>query len=196
MIEEGDYEAGKRILLQLAKGNDGRADKELESAAERRNDYSALFDLAEAGYAPAQFEIGFTWLLHGDKDGLHYLIKAANQGLADAQDRLADYYLEGKVAPADQAEAKRLYMLAAAQGHHHAQFVLHDLSLKQKDYKEAYYWVRISTEGRSYPMRIHWTGDCQGEARRLGDILPKRDKAATEQKAAKFLETNNLLTNP
>lgn len=79
---------------------------------------------AELGDAVAQFNLGIVYGNRGGEpghivedrrmDAIQWLLRAANQGLPRAQNRLAEIYVEGPAASKDAVKACTWFLLAAA----------------------------------------------------------------------------------
>lgn len=86
-------------------------------------DVKAVQEQAEHGEAKAQAQLASLYLLGRDgvtKDetqAAHWLEKAANQGLVDAQVMMGALYDRGMGVTADREKATKWYEKAAAQGH-------------------------------------------------------------------------------
>lgn len=87
---------------------------------------AAMLPLAEKGDAIVQCDLGNFYAKRGtaqdSQEAVKWYKKAADQGLADAQFRLAYSYSNGIAQ--DKAEAAKWYKLAAEQGHQEAQRAL------------------------------------------------------------------------
>jgi uncharacterized protein len=82
----------------------------------------------------------------------------AEQGNAEAQNKLGGMYLEGKGVPQDYKEAVKWYRLAAEQGNAQAQVNLGEMYYDglgvPKDYKEAFKWTKLAAE-QGHPYAQH-----------------------------------------
>jgi len=115
----------------------------------------ALRDLAAAGNAGAQFELG-SRLAEGRgmtrdlKAAAHWFEKAAAQGLAPAQYRLGSLYEKGMGVSRDAALARTWYLRAAEQGNARAMHNLAVLTAEgvdgKPDYVAAAQWFRRGAE--------------------------------------------------
>lgn len=100
---------------------------------------------AAAGYAPAQNNIGLSYL-HGlgveanDKKAFEYFEKAAKQGLTYAQSELAMLYYQGKGVEKNLDQAYDWWLGASEGGDEYAQFNLASLLLERGDIKNAFFW--------------------------------------------------------
>ena len=87
-------------------------------------------------------------VLQDYKEGIKWNLKAAEQGLADAQFNLGIMYANGDGVPEDDTEAVRWYRKAAKQGHANAQFNLGTMYTKgdgvPKDYATACKWCWLA----------------------------------------------------
>ena len=85
-----------------------------------------------------------------DDEAAHRTRRAAEQGSADAQNRLGDMYCYGWGVPEDDDEAVKWYRRAAEQGHATAQYNLggmyHMAGVFPKNYAEAVRWYRRAAE--------------------------------------------------
>ncbi len=127
--QHGDYEPAVRWFTAAAELNDNRARVALGALfiAGRGVDQSFaeaehwLMPAAEAGVAEAQLRLGFiyevggTGITRNPGKALGWYIRAADQGNAHAQYRAGLLYLAGAVPGDHNAEAARLFRLAAAQ---------------------------------------------------------------------------------
>lgn len=108
-------------LLSIGASSLGATDLDDSAAA-----IAALLPLAEKGDAIVQYDLGNFYAKRGTaqdrQESVKWYKKAADQGLADAQFRLADSYSNG--VPQDGAEAAKWYRMAAEQGHQEAQRAL------------------------------------------------------------------------
>jgi localization factor PodJL len=116
--------------------------------------YGANLSLSEAavrGDAVAQYELGLQRLTAGQTaDGVSLLRRAANQGLAMAQYRLAKLFERGEGVPADLVAARQWTERAAAAGNRKA---MHDLGVfyargegAPLDEATAFRWFRQAAE--------------------------------------------------
>jgi hypothetical protein len=74
----------------------------------------AAFPLAKQGDAKAQYKLGLA--VHDDAEAVRWFRKAADQGLALAQDNLGGMYASGRGVPQSDAEAVKWFRKAANQG--------------------------------------------------------------------------------
>ena len=112
-----------------------------------------------------------------DRDGVAWLRKAAEQGQADAQNKLGWMYVRGRGVPQDYKEALVWLRKAAEQGNSDAQFglgVMYDngLGVPQDD-KEAVVWYRKAAE-QGHAIAQNNLGRMCAEGRGL----PQDDKEA------------------
>jgi TPR repeat protein len=156
------------------------------------DEYFVRSELAAMGYPPAQFEIAYLDGSRSEYDAA-LMKKASDQGFTDAQAVMADWYFDGSGVVADPKEANRLYALAAAQGNHHAQFHLYEFALKQKRYRQAFYWVRICAEEGPHPSLIV-DDDCPHENAELEKKLNTKQRDGVKHEVSEFLEQNHLST--
>ncbi|HVY02076.1 MAG TPA: tetratricopeptide repeat protein, partial [Caulobacterales bacterium] len=113
--------------------------------------YSTLEDAAMRGDPVAQYEYGLARLAAGDSQkAVVYLRRAASQGLAMAQYRLAKLYERGEGVPIDLAQARHWTERAAAGGNRKA---MHDLGVYYArgegapfDEATAFKWFRQAAE--------------------------------------------------
>jgi TPR repeat protein len=100
--------------------------------------------LARQGDAEAQYKLGLT--VQDDSEAALWFRKAADQGLALAQDNLGGMYASGRGVPQDDAEALRWYRKAADQGLALAQnnlgFMYANGRGVPQDYAKAVAWYR------------------------------------------------------
>ncbi len=101
--------------------------------------------------AEADFQAGFDAYERGDYEtALKKFLPLAEQGEADAQNKLGVMYAEGQGVPQDYAEAMKWFRLAADQGYAKAQ---HNLGYMHEygegvtqDYQEALRWFRLAAD--------------------------------------------------
>ena len=111
----------------------------------------SLEQAAIRGDAVAQYELGLTRLSNGQTpEGVSLLRRAANQGLAMAQYRLAKLFERGEGVPVDLAQARQWTERAAAAGNRKA---MHDLGVYYArgegaplDEASAFRWFRQAAE--------------------------------------------------
>lgn len=132
-------------------------------AAMERGDFPAAIalwqPLAERGSVRAQFALGFVYYGAGPvRDyaaAARWFRAAAEQGDADAQDRLGMLYSLGRGVPQDTAEEFKWYAAAAAQSHPAAQFRLGYMYANARgvarDDIEAFKWYRLAAAQTSDP---------------------------------------------
>jgi len=104
-----------------------------------------------AGPAWADLETGVAAYERGDYETAFKEFKAAaEQGNAEAQNRLGDMYAEGQGVPQDYGEAVKWYRRAAEQGDAKAQFFLGSMYVEGQgviqDYAEAVKWFRRAAD--------------------------------------------------
>jgi len=114
------------------------------------NDFQKLNDLASKGDATAQLKLGNIYALGGDGIPQDYEVaatwyaKAADQGNADAEELLADFYNMGAGVSQSYTEAAQLYRSSAEQGNAQAQTELARLYVTghgvTQDYGQAAAW--------------------------------------------------------
>lgn len=102
-----------------------------------------------------------------DADAVKWYRKAADQGLAQAQSKLAAAYMAGKGVPQDYAGAISLVRKSADQGYAEAQFNLGiryavGLGVPQ-DYIQAHKWCNLGAAGESEPEVQIAAVDCRNE---------------------------------
>ncbi len=90
-----------------------------KSAPEKINaDLASLRKGAERGNASAQWELGSTYMKLGNwNEASQWLLKAAAQGVTDAQYQLAQNYEKGQGIRKDFIEAYAWFFVAAQRGH-------------------------------------------------------------------------------
>ena len=119
------------------------------------NTVKMLRDLADVGYVPAQFHLGFCYaegkgVAKDDSEAVKWIRKAAEQGHAEAQYVLGVCYAVGKVVAKDDSEAVKWYRKAAEQGLAEAQYHLGACYAEgigvEKDKNEAEKWFRKAAE--------------------------------------------------
>lgn len=111
---------------------------------------------AEDGYAPAQAAYGECLILENkEKQGLEWLIKAAEQGDKDGQYRLGRYYQEKK----ELYKAFKCFVQAAEQGHVEAQYETalacgkgHGTKI---DTDACIRYMRLAAEGDNWQAQFH-----------------------------------------
>jgi hypothetical protein len=188
-----DYEKAVDILLPLARDGNMTAREQLDESDDNMRPMlrdAVRDELAAMGYAPAQFKKAYYDGARSEEDAA-WMKKASDQGFTDAQAVMADWYFDGSGVVADRTEANRLYALAAAQGNHHAQFHLYEFALKQKRYRQAYYWVRTCAEEGPHPSLIV-DDDCPPNDGELEKKLNTKQRDAVEHDVSELLEQNHL----
>jgi hypothetical protein len=193
-LRAGDYRKALNILLPIARNGNMEARGQLQEYEDNMSpmdEYFARNELATMGYAPAQFESAYFDGSRSEDDAA-LMKKASDQGFADAQAVMADWYFDGSGVVADRREANRLYSLAATQGNHHAQFRLYEFALKQKRYRQAYYWLRICADEGPHPSLIVIDSDCPHDKGELEKKMNTKQRNAVEHDVSEFLKKNNL----
>lgn len=122
-------------------------------------EFQALLNLATAGDASAQSNLGFAYfngqgVPQDHKEGMKWWLKAAEQGHAQAQFNLGLMYDEGLGVKQDPQEAVKWYRKSAEQGDAQAQVCVgHFYSLGKgvpQDHKEAAKWyLKAAEQGHS-----------------------------------------------
>lgn len=142
---------------------DDKADQEkrFKEAIElyKKKNYSGtlqlLRPLADQGYAPAQFNIGFMYdvgegVAKSDQEARKWYLRAADQGDIYAQFNLALLHLTGRGVPQNDQEALKWYRKAAEGGHDEAQRSLGVLYRSgravPRDDQEAFKWFRRAAD--------------------------------------------------
>ena len=126
-LEQDENAAMALLQAAAAQGDEAAAQKivELGGTVEQQEvDVAALEAEAEAGNADAQHQLGSLYLCgdaHGGvpKDGkraCHWLRRAAEQGVVDAQSDLGEVYEFGLAGPVDLKQAVAWYRKAASSG--------------------------------------------------------------------------------
>lgn len=117
------------------------------------------------------------------KLGMHYIHKAAEQGLPEALEQLGRYNAQGKFIRANKKQAVYYFYRAASMGHLQAQMQLIELYLKgygsSSDYYYAYHWLHNSPIGDSKEQK---------KATQLLAKLAKKMPASVVEKAKQPLE--------
>jgi Sel1 repeat len=109
---------------------------------------------AERGDIAAQLKLGMHYYTGMGKhhppdyeEALKWFRRAADQGSAEAQDRIGLMYYSGKGVPQDYTEAARWFLLAANGGNEHAQLQLTDMYRRgvgvPHDVDESKKWLRL-----------------------------------------------------
>ena len=115
---------------------------------------------ADAGHAPAQAL--YAYILdksESDDEAVAYYKKAIAQGNADAQFGLAGMLMGAEGVPADIPEGRRLFLLAAEQGHEQATIVLSlaymngglELTDAERKGPDAIKWIKRAAEFKHVP---------------------------------------------
>jgi uncharacterized protein len=147
---------GLLLVWTAAVGLAGAQD-ELSTREALEREIAALSPAANGGDAQAQYELGGLKRLEqslGLSDDFEFATwyrRAADQGLAAAQNILGQLYRDGEGVARDYAEANRWYRLAADQGNMNAQLSLGDLYRDgigvAQDHSEAARWYRLAADG-------------------------------------------------
>ena len=160
---------------------------QVSQAQEGEIDLSYLRALANQGDALMQFALGLMYetgeIGPSDVEAAALYRLAADQGLQEAQFRLAAFYAEGKGVTQDIEEAIRLYYEAALQGNSDSQSIIR--SLADQGHESAQYLVGLMLDtgvglSRGTPIAVHYYNLAarQGHAeaydglRGLGDRFP------------------------
>jgi uncharacterized protein len=135
-----------------------------------------LTPAAQRGDPQAQYELGA--LLKDPAEAFKWFRKAAEQGQADAQHRLAQAYFWGIGVGSDKAEGIKWYRRAAEQGQVHAQLALGELYHYggpglPKDAVEAVRWYRRAAEQNNAAAQA-----ALGDAYALGQGVARDDGEA------------------
>jgi TPR repeat protein len=181
----GNYPVAKEILMPFAKKGNVQAREQLaqlETEAEKREDYVLLHYLAGLGCAPAQYWTGR--YPEGDPKSVYWMKKASDQGYMYAQSKLADWYASGLVAGANPKDAENLYLLAARKGDQYSQRALSHLAAENRDYFHAYYWANICENDPGNPDWL--TAACADEADHWKKRLTAKGRNAAEREIAGF----------
>jgi TPR repeat protein len=103
---------------------------------------------------------------------LYWYRKAADQGLATAQENLGDLYFLGKSVTQDYSKAVYWYLKAAEQGSGKAQYNLGNMYHYgrgvTRDYAEDYFWTSLAASATDYGGNL-----------RPEDVQKWRDEAAS-----------------
>lgn len=124
--------------------------KDKEAGNQAFAEVKPLLDFyAEKQVPSAQYLLGVTYDMNENKaEAVKWYSKAAEQGLAFAQNDLGFMYDLGLVVKEDNAEAVKLYLKAAEQGHVVAQASLgrmhYNGSGVKQDYKTSYMWYFLA----------------------------------------------------
>jgi hypothetical protein len=136
---------------------------------------------ASQGDADAQFELGACYF-NGDgveqnrEKGVRWFIKAADNGLRDAQSYVGTFYAQGSNGLAQNPnEAARYWEMAADQGFVEAQFHLgshydHGSNGFSVDIQKAILWYKKADEADYLPKDHPWYEFCTNACFALGNI--------------------------
>lgn len=137
--------------------------------------FNLFLRAAKAGHPEGQREVGycFGWEcgVEADSEQANYWFRqAAEQGDADSQCRLAEYY-----SNEDPSESVKWYRKAAEQGYWQGQFMLADCYSGGKgvprDYSEAYAWYRLAADEPTEDPPITGAGWFQEQAAALAALM-------------------------
>lgn len=155
-----------------------------------------LHKAADAGYAPAQATLAFILdYSEFNDDAAVYYRKAAEQGNANGQFGLATMLVSGEGTKQDLPEARRLFTLAAEQGHEQSINVLAQAYISgqlgitedQRQGSEALRWVKLSAGSNYLPaMKVLI------DAYRAGGFGMPADVATADALQAKYFELQGL----
>lgn len=152
-LGNGDYDLAEQNLRPFAAKGDLKAKYLLSEVEFKKNNFEAWGKLrqeaADAGYAAAQFEIGYDLLVRDreTEQGIAWVKRAADQGFRAAETQLAMVYDNWSDVPHQPQEAIRLYELAASQGDNFAQYNLARIyESEARKRKRAYFWARVCEE--------------------------------------------------
>lgn len=128
-----------------------RAVAALEIEKAERLEIEQMVAAAKNGAAQAQYEVAFWYNTRRNfGEGVKWMRKAAEQGLARAQRGLGRMYYNGQAVPKDLVESARWVRKAADQGEAEAQWILGCLYLGgfgvRKDPAEGVEWLRKAAE--------------------------------------------------
>ena len=149
---------------------------------------SCYIKAADAGNDYAATQIGIMAVeSHDYTEAVKWFMQAANNGYADAQNRLGVRYDNGEGVTQNKAEAVKWYMKAAEQGHTKAQSNLgycyyYGDGIEEND-EEAKKWLEKSAE-QGYEVAINnlreWFGEYYGETKTIMPETLDTIKAACE----------------
>jgi len=115
-------------------------------------------DAAKSGNNLAQYTLGINFLTSRDninkKMGLIWLTKAAQNGNAQAQFKLANMYATGSGVESDQEKAKDFYTSAAQQDFPPAMLSLAEIAQKEGDLQQAKEWFTRAAERGSHDAQL------------------------------------------
>jgi hypothetical protein len=151
---------------------------------------SALQTLGEAGDRRAQLRLGilFEKGVGVPREGrirksYDWYLSAANQGDAEAQNRVGDFYFDASFAAditQDLAIAERWHRRAAEQGHIKSRFKLGSLLCWQGHKEEGYAWLEAA--------RLAGDKNAPNEIARVCQGLPEEARARAQGRAAQLAE--------
>ena len=120
------------------------------------------------------------------EEAAKWFFKAAEQGYADAQCKLGEYYEVGKGVKQDKVEAVKWYRKAAEQGHVEAQINLMSLYELEEDWEEAVKWYHKASElgdaEAQYKLGVCY-GSGKGVKQDYGEAMKWYCKAAEQGNA-------------
>lgn len=135
--------------------------------------------LAERGNVTAQYNLGVIYEDHlvDYESAFHWTQKAANQGDADAQIRLASMYKAGTGTQVNSEKALSYYRLSAEQGNVHGQANLAHMYLNgdgvRQDFAQGIFWlIKAADNGHAHAQYV------------LGSMLLRGDRVARDMEKA------------
>lgn len=114
-----------------------------------KNAFVWMFKAANTGFAPAQQNVGLSYLhaLGVEKDfnkAFIWFERAADQGLKNAQTNLGALYYNGDGTQENLDKAGYYWLKAAKQNDEHAQYNFASLSFETHQYDQAVYWMSLA----------------------------------------------------
>lgn len=140
---------GSSLIAAALVGTPASAAPDSERMAEVR-------EAAVAGHPEAQFMLGRSLAESDPVASFEWILRAAEAGLADAEEALGFRYLEGRGVDADEAEAARWLRRAAEKGERLAQWQLAEMSCRglcsEADEEKAIRWFRAVATHEDSPL--------------------------------------------
>ena len=154
-----------------------------------------LLAKAKAGNATAEYQVGFAYEYANPQDDAQAAVwfrKAAEQGLAEAQFSLGEFYDHGDGVTQDDAEAALWYRKASEQGYAPAQFFLgldYDGGKGvPQNYTEAYFWLDVATSGNLKGIGQEDIAKWRDEA---ASHLTPTELSTVQERARKWFKTQS-----
>jgi hypothetical protein len=155
----------------------------------------ALLAKAKAGNATAEYQVGFDYEYAYPQDDAQAAVwfrKAAEQGLAEAQFSLGEFYDQGDGVTQDDAQAALWYRKASEQGYAPAQFFLgldYDGGKGvPQNYTEAYFWLDVATSGNLKGIGQEDIAKWRDEA---ASHLTPTELSSVQERARKWFKTQS-----